>query len=142
MPAVRRKEVVLLRADPDVEDRPDSLVFQLRPVGRGQVKQKSIARTLAHELRIELRGHLGSDFVTATTDALADARLDAAASVLPLHEPHRRRSDSCTRAAPARVHESGNLPLRIPEHDRVAVRKRGKERYAWAIGEQRIDVVD
>src|SRR6266852_6380552 len=130
MAAVRWKEVMLLRADPDVIDRPDSLVFQLRLVGRGQVEQKPIARSLARELRIELRGHLGSHFITAPADARTDAGLDAAAAELAPHELHGRRRYAGTGSTPARVHQSGNFPLRIPQHDRVTVRKRCKERHA------------
>src|SRR5258708_12155381 len=88
MAAVLWKEVMLFPAVPDVTDRPDPLVLQLGPVSRGQVEQKPIAGTLARELRIELRGHLGSHFITAPADARTDAGLDAAAPELPLHEVH------------------------------------------------------
>src|SRR5260370_40627304 len=113
MAAVRWKEVMLLGADPDVKDRPDSRVFQLRPVGRGQVEQKPIARTLAHEPRIELRGHLGSHFIAAPTDARTDAGLDAAAAELALHELHRGRGGAGTGSAPARGPSSRQLPARV-----------------------------
>src|SRR5260370_25129655 len=116
MAAVRWKEVMLLGADSDVKDRPDSRVVQLRPVGRGQVEQKPIARTLAHEPRIELRGHLGSHFIAAPTDARTDAGLDAAAAELALHELHGGRRDAGPGSAPPAVREARSLPLPAPPH--------------------------
>src|SRR4029077_4152581 len=86
---VRREEIVLLGADPDVVDRLDSLVGQLRSVGGSEIEQESIASPLAHERRIELLRHLGSDLIAAPAYARTDARPDTAAAELALHEPHR-----------------------------------------------------
>src|SRR2546428_11054688 len=123
MAAVRWKQVVLFRADADVESgRAD--VLELSAVGCGEVEHQP-AVLLRDESSVELRRDLLADLITTSADAGSNSGLDAAGSVLVLHVSYGRCGDAGTRAAPACMHEAGHFELRVPQHDRVAVRVGG-----------------
>src|SRR6266849_6337414 len=141
MTTVRWKEVVLLRADTDVIDRRHAGFLELRAVGRVEVEEGSTA-FLSQESHVELRRDFLADLVTTAADARPYAGPNVATAVLVLHEMHGCRGDAGPRAAPARVHQAGNLELRVPQHDWIAVRVCREQDYAPAIGEQRVYVVN
>ena len=64
------------------------------------------------------------------------------AAVLVLHELQRGRRHPGARPAPAGVDKAGHLPLRVPQHDRIAIRVGREQHDARAVGHEGIDVVD
>src|ERR1700682_86691 len=98
--AVQWKEVVLLRADADVVDRPGTGVLELGTVGGGEVEQGLVAGA-RDESRVALRREVLPDLIPPAADARPDARPDVVASVLVLHEGHSGPGHAGARAAPA-----------------------------------------
>src|SRR5689334_13404551 len=109
VPAVRRKEVVLLGADADVVYGRGAGFQELGAIRRRQVEQPPAARAGIHEAGVELRRDFLADLVAAPADAGPDAGDDASRAVFIAHEVHCRFRDSRPRAAPAGMDEPGDL---------------------------------
>src|SRR3989442_7328834 len=103
MAAVRWKQVVLFRADADVENG-RAHVLELSAVGCGEVEHQP-AVLLRDESSVELRRDLLADLITTSADAGSNSGLDAAGSVLGFPVLYRRRCDAGTPAPPDCMHE-------------------------------------
>src|SRR5260370_23317561 len=73
--AVRWQEIGLLGADAQDMDIGYAGLFELDPVRRGKVEEKSIAGG-CYEFRVELRGDLSAHLVAAAADSGPDACQD------------------------------------------------------------------
>src|SRR5260370_9041625 len=118
-------------------------LFELDPVRRGKIEEKSIAGG-CYEFGVEVRGDICARVVAAAADSGPDACPDVlrGRAELVMHRLHRRLRDAGDRAAPTGMRKAHGPRYRVPEHDRVAVCVGGEQAHTFAVGDQAVDALE